>query len=118
MIHERNQKGGVSGSTQTEVSLPGGVADRQRFGKLRRGARATVLCLCLCIIIQMLEVSGTLLTPASSSDLLSTSILEGFSILTTAAQPPPVAVIVAAPDTLSSSHLPVPTLTLFHPPLR
>ncbi|MDF0642433.1 MAG: hypothetical protein P0111_00260 [Nitrospira sp.] len=108
----------MSGPTRAEVRLPAGVVNRPRSGRLRRSALAAVLCLCLCIMIQLLGVAGTWLIQAPSSELLGTSILEGFPIPTTAVQPPPVAAIVAAQDTLSSLHLPVLTLTLFHPPLR
>lgn len=98
MIHAMNQTGNVP-----------------RAG---HGIRAAVLCLCLCILLQMLGVPGTLLDPASSFDLFGTSILEGPSIPPAAVQPPPAAAFEAVPETSSSLHLPVFAFTLFHPPFR
>jgi hypothetical protein len=40
-----------------------------------------MVLLCLCVVVQMLGVPATLLSPDGASDLLGASVLEGFSIL-------------------------------------
>lgn len=78
-----------------------------------------VFCLCVCVLVQMLGVPATLLSPADSpDDLLGSSVSEGFSVI------PPFPDIyvpadsVAAPAFSFFSHVPVIASALFHPPLR
>ena len=84
-----------------------------------KGIRIVVfLFLCLSILIQMLGVSPTLLSPALSLDTVGESVLEGFSI-------PPTIPLVTRPsktafviDTQPSVHVPILASTVFHPPLH
>jgi hypothetical protein len=116
MIHEIDRTKGVSGSTRAVCRGAADLASPYNPGRLRRGALAALLCLCLCVVLQMLGVRGTLLSRAFSSDLLGTSILEGFFILSAAVQPPSIAVFAAASEPSSFLPLPILMLMLFHPP--
>ena len=78
---------------------------------------SVVLWLCLSIVLQMLGAPGTLLTPTLSSDLLGSTILEGFSI-----PPSPIPFMPPAQPLLIRHPLVVPHVPLlssmpFHPPL-
>lgn len=77
-----------------------------------------VCCLCLCVMVQMLGVPATLLSPADSPDLLGSSVLEGFSILPPSPDMSLPATSAAAPDFSSLSHVPVMVSAVFHPPVR
>ena len=83
-----------------------------------KGALLMTLCLCLCVMVQMLGVPATLLSPADSSDLLGSSVLEGFSLI----PPSPelfLPTIFGAMSNISPPvHAFVITDTLFHPPVR
>jgi len=83
-----------------------------------RGIRTVViLFLCLSVIMQMLGVPPTLLSPALSLDTLGESVLEGFSI------PPTVPLLIRSSKTSSvmdaqpSMHVPILASALFHPPV-
>ncbi len=91
-----------------------GIASRRL-----KGIRTVVfLLLCLSIIVQMLGVPPTLLSPALSLDTVSESVLEGFSI------PPTVPLITRSSqtafviDTQPSVHGPILASAVFHPPLH
>lgn len=88
---------------------------RQSF----HGHRETylILLLCLCVVLQMLGVPATLLSPDVPDDILSASYLEGLSLpqarssLHTGRQP-----IIVSPDPVTL-HLPILLTSVFHPPL-
>lgn len=67
---------------------------------------------------QMLGVPATLLNPADSSDLLGSSVLEGFSVIPPSPDIALSAISVAAPNFSSFSHVPVMASAVFHPPVR
>lgn len=77
-----------------------------------------VLCLCICVIAQMLGVPTTLLNPAGSADLLGSSVLEGFSVLPQVLEVLLAATFVAVCSFLSAMHVPVIAAAVFHPPVR
>lgn len=76
-----------------------------------------IVFLCLAVLIQMLGVPPTLLSPALSLDTLGESVLEGFSI------PPTVPLVTLSSKTASvmdaqpSVHVPILASAVFHPPL-
>ena len=78
---------------------------------------AVILFLCLAVLMQMLGVPPTLLSPALSLDTVGESVLEGFSI------PPAVPLITRSPkmgsvtDAQPSVHVPILASTLFRPPV-
>lgn len=77
-----------------------------------------VLCLCFCVMAQMLGVPPTLLSPADSSDLFGSSLLEGFSVIP---QSPELILPTTSIAILNFSppvHVLVIAATLFHPPVR
>jgi hypothetical protein len=83
-----------------------------------RGVRTVViLFLCLAVIMQMLGVPSTLLSPALSLDTPGESVLEGFSI------PPTVAQFILSSETVSvmdvqpSGPVLILASALFHPPV-
>jgi hypothetical protein len=83
-----------------------------------RGIRIVVIVfLCLAVLMQMLGVPPTLLSPALSLDTLGESVLEGFSI------PPTVPLVTLSSktarvmDAQPSVHVPILTSAVFHPPL-
>lgn len=83
-----------------------------------RGWLLVVFCLCLCVMAQMLGVPATLLSPADFSDVLSSSVLEGFSLI-----PPSPELFLPTISVAISGFLPpvfafVIAATLFHPPVR
>lgn len=82
------------------------------------GILLVVLCLCLCVLAQMLGVPATLLNPASSADLLGSSVLEGFSVLPLIPELLVAATSVVVWRFVFSMHVPVMAATLFHPPVR
>jgi len=87
---------------------------------LRRscGVLLMVLCLCICVIAQMLGVPTTLLSPAGSADLLGSSVLEGFSVLPQVPEALVAVTFVAVWSFLSAMHVPVMASAVFHPPVR
>lgn len=84
-----------------------------------RGLVPIVFCLCVCVMVQMLGVPATLLSPADSlDDLLGSSVSEGFSVLPPSPDMYVPAKSVAAPAFSFLSHVPVIASTVFHPPIR
>lgn len=76
-----------------------------------------ILFLCLCVVLQMLGVPATLLSPSAPDDILSASNLEGLSLpqtishLTTGRHS---IIVFHVPVTL---YLPILPTHVFHPPL-
>jgi len=92
----------------------GNSIDRTRS----RGVRTVALLfLCLSVIIQMLGVPPTLLSPALSLDTLGESVLEGFSIPPTVPQLMRFSETVPVTDAQPSVHVPILASALFHPPV-
>lgn len=89
-----------------------------RFGESRLGnvCRALVMLLCLCIVVQMLGVPVTLLTPVGTVDTLAESVSEGFSVPSSFPQPTLSVEVVPVTDAQSSAHLVVLASAMFHPP--
>lgn len=76
-----------------------------------------VMLLCLFVVVQMLGVPVTLLSPVEAADSPAAPVLEGFSV------PPPVPKLTLSGqaesviDTQPSVRLPVLASALFHPPV-
>jgi hypothetical protein len=49
-------------------------------GRLGRICMAMIMFLCLCVMLHMLGVSATLLDPLEAADIVTASVLEGFSV--------------------------------------
>jgi hypothetical protein len=87
--------------------------------QLLQGHRNTflILLLCLCVVVQMLGVPATLLSPSAPDDILSASNLEGLSLpqtisdLNTGRQS---IIVFHVPVTL---YLPILLTSVFRPPL-
>lgn len=96
-----------------------------RPGKFRRagwsgprGLRVIViLLLCLCVVLQMLGVPVTLLSPSVTSDILGASVLEGFSLPPTLPELALLADSVLVREVHPIVHVPLLASALFHPPL-
>lgn len=88
------------------------------YSNYSRGWLWIVFCPCLCVMAQMLGVPTTLLNPADSSDLLGSTVLEGFSVI-----PPTPELFLPTISVAISGFLPpvlafVIAATLFHPPVH
>ncbi len=76
-----------------------------------------ILFLCLCVVLQMLGVPATLLSPSAPADILSALSLEGLSL------PQALPGLNTGRQSIIVSHVPVtlysPILltSVFHPPL-
>ncbi|NOT22860.1 MAG: hypothetical protein HOP22_09060 [Nitrospiraceae bacterium] len=75
-----------------------------------------VVLLCLCIVVQMLGVPMTLLSPVGTVDTIAVSTSEGFSVPSSIPQLTPSVEMVPVIDAQPSVHVPVLDSTLFHPP--
>jgi len=76
-----------------------------------------ILFLCLCVVLQMLGVPATLLSPVVSTDLVSSLALEGLSLPQTTLDLNVTclsSIPSSAPLTL---YLPILVSSVFHPPL-
>lgn len=77
-----------------------------------------ILLMCVCVLMQMLGVPSTLLSPSDSSDLLGSSVLEGLSV------PPHVPevfrLVTSAMAVVLTPAVPISVVAsvLFHPPVR
>lgn len=91
----------------------------RRFTESRLGkvCRVFIMLLCVCITIQMLGVSATLLDPAKTFDALGASVLEGFSLPPSLPLLSPSSQSVPLADRLPLIHVPLLASALFHPPL-
>jgi len=78
---------------------------------------AMVMVLCFFVVVQMLGVPVTLLSPFEAADTMGASVLEGFSIPPTVPQLTPSSETVPVTDDSSSVHVPVLASALFHPPV-
>ena len=84
-----------------------------------KGIRTVVfLFICLAILIQMLGVPLTLLSPALPLDTAGESVLEGFSIPPTVPLVTPSSQPAFVIDTQPSVHVPILASAVFHPPLH
>lgn len=88
-----------------------------RLIRRRGGIRGVVVCLCLCVVLQILGSPATLFS-AGMSDVLSTAHSEGFSIPPTMFVPEVMSLSYFLEDALPSFHLPVIAVSYFHPPLQ
>jgi hypothetical protein len=90
----------------SEASSPGAVC------------MAMVMVLCFLVVVQILGVPVTLLSPPEVADTVAGSVLGGGSI------PPSLSQLMASFETISVTdaqaivHTPVLVSTLFHPPVR
>lgn len=76
------------------------------------------LGLCVCVLVQMLGVPATLLSPADFVDLLGSSVLEGFSVLPQVPQVFRSVTSAMALDLTPAAPVPVLASALFHPPVQ
>lgn len=90
------------------------LSKSNRVGKVTWGL---ILLLCLCVLLQMLGVPATLLSPADAADALGASVLEGFSVLPALPQLELQREICSFVDVHSSMHVPVLASVPFHPPV-
>jgi hypothetical protein len=67
---------------------------------------------------QMLGVPPTLLSPADSSDLFGSSLMEGFSVVPQSPEPILSAISIALSNVSPLALAFVIAATLFHPPVR
>ncbi|TKB82017.1 MAG: hypothetical protein E8D44_13020 [Nitrospira sp.] len=88
------------------------------YSSRSRGWWLIVCCLCLCVMVQMLGVPATLLSPADSSDLLGSSVLEGFSVISPSPELVLPAISIALSNVSPLALAFVIAATLFHPPVR
>lgn len=91
--------------------------NRFRESRLLKVCMVMVGLLCLCIVVQMLGVPVTLLSPVGTVETLSASASEGFSVPSSIPQLTPAIEMVLVTDSPPSVHIPVLASTLFHPPL-
>lgn len=75
------------------------------------------MLLCLCIMVQMLGVPMTLLSPTGTVDTLAVSASEWFAVPPSIPQPTPSVEMVPVTDAPPSVHVPVLASVLFHPPV-
>ena len=75
------------------------------------------MLLCLCVLLQMLGVPGTLLHPVDITDAPAASALEGFSVPPTVPQLAPSLEFILLTDVHPILHVPVLASALFHPPV-
>lgn len=68
--------------------------------------------------MQMLGSPVTLLSPGLSFDILGESVLEGFSVPSTAPQLTPSSETVLVTDDSPSVHVPILASVMFHPPVH
>ncbi|WP_455371260.1 hypothetical protein [Petrachloros mirabilis] len=88
-----------------------------KSNRVGRVVLSLVMLLCLCIVLQMLGVPTTLLSPVDAADALGASVLEGFSVLPALPQPELQIEICSVTDVHSSMHVPVLAFVHFHPPV-
>jgi hypothetical protein len=76
-----------------------------------------MVLLCLCVVMQMLGVSATILNPSATPDTLGAAVLEGLAI------PPAVPPVMRTPSAVlleprqESLHALLLTHSQFHPPV-
>ena len=75
-----------------------------------------VLFLCICVIMQMLGVPVTLLSPVLTLDTLGASVLEGFSVPSTSLRLDPSIEFLQVADILFPLHVSLLPSVFFHPP--
>ena len=83
-----------------------------------RGLPIVVIVLCMCVLVQMLGVPVTLLTPGDLTESLAGSALEGFSVPSTCPQLAVSSEARLVAERPSSSRAPTFASTPFHPPVR
>lgn len=88
------------------------------YTRRSRSGLLIVLCLCVCVMAQMLGVPVTLMNPGEFSDLLGSSVLEGFSVLPQVPKLLLSFTLSVLVDVSSPAHVPVIASALFHPPVR
>lgn len=76
------------------------------------------MLLCVCVLVQMLGVPGTLLHPVDISDAAAASVLEGFSVPPALPQLALSSGSVLLADAHPLLHVPILASALFHPPVR
>lgn len=77
-----------------------------------------IMLLCVCVLVQMLGVPGTLLHPVDISDAAAASVLEGFSVPPALPQLALSSGSVLLADAHPLVHVPILASALFHPPVR
>lgn len=94
------------------------MGEKTTMGSGIRGSVVVViLFLCICVVLQMLGVPVTLLNPSLSSDILGTSVLEGFSVPPAPPHLNPFSAFVLVTQGHASVHMPLLASDLFHPPV-
>lgn len=76
-----------------------------------------VVGLCVCVFGQMLGAPPTLWNPADSPDLMGSSVLEGFTLVTEVPHLMWTVTFGVVSDGASGVHVPVLASALFHPPV-
>ncbi|MFO0706331.1 MAG: hypothetical protein U0412_05720 [Nitrospira sp.] len=81
------------------------------------GMLLVVLALCVCVFGQMLGAPSTVWNPADSPDLLGSSVLEGFTLVTEVPHVQWAVTRRIVSDGAPGVHVPVLASSLFHPPV-
>lgn len=76
-----------------------------------------ILWLCACVFGQMLGVPPTLWNPGDSPDLMGSSVLEGFTLMTEVPHLLWTVTFGSVSDGSPGVHVPVLASALFHPPV-
>src|ERR1043165_3021821 len=91
-----------------------------RFNAGSRGnpCMAMVILVCLCVLIQLLSMPITLLSPLDATDHLATSFIEGIAL--PVSLPQLMRSVDSTPVTEVSlfAHAPVLASSMFHPPVH
>lgn len=82
----------------------------------RMGLICVAAFLCICVLSLMLGVPISLSSLLISSDILTESVSEGFSVLPTVPKPGVPSAHRLSVEFQSSLHLPVFVTSVFHPP--
>ena len=76
-----------------------------------------ILFLCLCVVVQMLGVPATLLSPSAPADIPSAVSLEGFSLPQTVSDLHTGRHSIIVVHVPMTQYLPILLTSVFHPPL-
>ena len=92
--------------------------NRFNAGSLGTPCMAMVMLVCLCVLIQLLGIPITLLSPLDAADRLATSFIEGFALPSSLPQPLRSIGSTLITEVHISVHAPILASAMFHPPVR
>jgi hypothetical protein len=88
-----------------------------RNNRHNAGRLIVVVALCISVVMQVLGVPATLLDPSADPDTVGASVLEGFSIPSTLPGFGVSSTQAPYSTPLQTTHLPLLSSSLFHPPV-